>query len=207
MIIDLDLKLWLLTDASRPALSGAHYQKEAHTLTVTNGKALIVVPVRDDEDDETGIIPADVLKEATKLGKGRTALPVEVKVKAGNATLRDGRSWPLLAGPYPQVTQTIPNGIGWNRKARVILNAELLKNLADAAGAKNDVAVTLEFNTHDDGDADGGPMLATTGKAATAVIMPMRFPKSQKDKRTSADVKDGDMGARTNAANGQEVPK
>lgn len=192
MIIDTDLKLWLVTEPSRPALGGAFYDKEAHALKVTNGKSLLIVPVRDDEDDENGvIIPADALKEAAKLGKGRTALPVEVKLKGGIATLRDGRSWPVLVGSFPMLEQVIPNKLGWTRTARIMLSAELLYELADAAGAcgTNGAAhrhgvVTLEFNTHDDGDAQASPVLVTTGKATTAVIMPMRF-KSQKDKKAS----------------------
>lgn len=193
MIIDNDFRPWLLTDASRPALGGAFYDKEAHALKVTNGKALVILPVRDDENDESGIIPADALKEAAKLAKGRTALPCEIKVKGGAATLRDGRSWPLLVGQFPPLERVIPNKIGWTRTARIMLSVELLSELAEAAGAcgPNGAAfrhgiVTLEFNTHDDGDAQASPVLVTVGKATTAVIMPMRF-KSQKDK-TAADV-------------------
>ena len=192
MIISADLKLWLVTDASRGALGGALYNKEAHTLTATNGKTLIRVPVRDDEYDENGVvIPAGALKEAAKLGKGGTALPVELKVKGGVVTLRDGRVWPGVVGSFPMVEQVIPDKTGWARTARICLSAELLYELAEAAGACGGKdahgehgVVTLEFDTQADGDAQARPVLVTTGRATTAVLMPIRF-RSQKDKEAS----------------------
>lgn len=191
MIIDAEYKLWLLTEQNRmPVLAGANYDKAAHTLTVTNGKALIIVPVRDDEDDESGIIPADALKEAEKLSRGRAALPCEVKTRGGAALLRDGRSYPLIAGQFPNTEQVIPNRTGWMRPVRIMFSAELLLDLVEAAGADKSRFALLEFNTRPDGDSDGGPILVTTGKAKTAVFMPCRMGVAKEAARTSADVKE-----------------
>lgn len=197
MIIDYDFKPWLLTELKRtPALSGALYDKKEHALKVTNGKALVILPVRDDEEDEDGIIPADALKEAAKLGR-RSPLGVRISVKGGAALLPDGRSWPLIMTPgaFPCVDQVIPNKIGWTRTARIMLDAELLYQLADAAGAFGKYptrSVIMEFETDEEGDARPGPVLVTAGKARTAVLMPMRW-KSAKEK-TSADAKEDGAG-------------
>ena len=187
MIIDNDVKPWLLVDKTRRGLGGVFYDKEAHALKVTNGKVLAILPVRDDEDDESGIIPPEALKEAAKLAAGRTAVLCAVKVKEGKATLHDGRSWPLLTEKFPDTEKVIPNAAEWARPARIRLSAELLYDLADAAGACGKFGhgvVTLEFNTDEDGDACAAPVRVTTGKASAAILMPMHF-APQKDKKAS----------------------
>ena len=167
--------------SNRPILAVAYWEKEKHTITMTDGRMLLRLPVTLDEDDEgpTALIPIDVIKEAIK---GKKATPY-VGVKAGRATLLDGRSWPLLGydangkqeenpPSYPNYKVVLPRPEGWRRRVRLCINAELLASLQEAAAGEE---VTLEFETDDGGDATGDPIIITTGQAQIAVLAPKRL--------------------------------
>ncbi len=190
MIIDKDVLPELLTDETRGVLAGVFYDKEAHALRATDGKALIAVPVRDDENDDQGLIPVAALKEARKAARGRTALPMTLEVKAGRVTapFANGQSWPLLPTnpapqmPYPDFSIALPKfTAGETRTARLTIDPFLLLALWKAAGFSDvkqgkRAACVLEFALDAEDDAVSKPIKVTplSPGGQTLAFMPMK---------------------------------
>lgn len=194
MYIDSAFKPWLLcaSEARHFALQGAFLDTKKALLVVTDGKRIATFPVHDVGEDEDGIIPPEALKAAAQFGRkqGRAY----VVVKSGNALIGDGRSWPTIKCTYPNWEQVIPTGgfpaaegAAGKRKARVMLDAELLEGLVDALrkGVRN-AGATLEFMIDEDGDARQSPIIVGVGQHK-GYLMPMRMGARPK---TSADVKE-----------------
>jgi hypothetical protein len=193
MILNSKFKPWLSVNDNHPSICGVYFDKARGVLIATTGAFLTEYPVTDYAADESGIIAPDAFKEAARLG-GKSGRAVVV-VKDGRATIDDGRSWPLMPAQFPNTEQVKPAFAQPTKTARVMLDPAKLWAIAQAYGAKGAGAagLVLEFAVRDDGTCtENGAMRITQGESV-GYLMPMR---DRERPKTSADVKDGDMGAR-----------
>lgn len=174
-------------EATRLSLMGAHLDVEKKRLTATDGRILLSIPVEIDEGDESGIVPAEALKEAVKLSRSKAWRhfgPNASIVTAGKvARLLDKREFRFIDMTYPNWEKVLPQFVpGITRTVRLQFDPGLLYELAKAAGHDpKDAgrrAVTLEFMIDGEDDAAQKPMAVTVAGApagSIAVLMPMRI--------------------------------
>jgi len=132
----------------REALQGVHYNRGEKRLEATDGLVLAVCPVWLEEDEiaKTGIVPADVLKEAYSLGRAKSRTPT-LEEDDGQFTpgrvaaypysedaekeTAKGEPRPAIDCIFPNVDQIIPQ-YKENFEHIVTLDAKLLLKLAEA---------------------------------------------------------------------------
>jgi len=120
------------TDPSRTNLQNIYISRR-HALA-TNGRILAIVPVQVQEDDETGPLTPDALKHARKVSsKGLDSVQI---VLNGAQVLPDGTIMNRPDGEKPPHTFRILRDAQSNRKYRIGINADYLKDLADALGSE-----------------------------------------------------------------------
>lgn len=118
------------TDESRPNLQNI-YVTRRHAMS-TNGRYLAIVPVELQEDDETGWLSPEALKQARKVSaKGLDTVQI---VLNGGQVLPDGTIMNRPEGENPPHTFRILRQAHMNRKHLIGINAAYLKDLADALG-------------------------------------------------------------------------
>lgn len=173
MDISKDCQIWKLCNRDRGSLGGVYFDAAAGELRATDGRAAIILKVnRQEENEESGLIPLEAFKEAAKLAK--RGADIFIHVKEGKAHLADGRTFPLLLQTFPTLAAVIPNTAQWGpQRARIALNPALLATLAEAAGMGETAGLTLEFSLDDDNAARRAPVMVYVGRARVAVIMPM----------------------------------
>jgi len=155
-------------DYTRPHLAHVELDIAHKRMVATDGHALVVVPVTVEEHDASGPISKDALVAARKAVKNTNG---DAWIKANGALAVYGATLDRPeARTFPPVDQVIPK----DRKATISLNAKLLKDIADALGAKDGV-ITIGL----DGDDDpimvwGGSSKGREGEPF-AVLMPCRL--------------------------------
>ena len=118
------------TDESRPNLQNI-YVTRRHAMA-TNGRYLAIVPVVLQEDDEIGMVSPEALKHARKVSaKGLDTVQI---VLNGAQVLSDGTIMNRPEGEKPPHTFRILRDAHSNRKYRVGINANYLKDLSGALG-------------------------------------------------------------------------
>ena len=127
------------------ALNGVYLDTERKMLVASNGQALVAVPCATDDTDVSAILPADIWAE--KYGRREN---IVVKVN-GNATMRSGKTFPLVEGTFPDWKALLPNPI---LTTKVALNAKRLLALVEAMGHDGDYVCTLAFATLPNGGID-----------------------------------------------------
>lgn len=115
-------------DEVRPVLCHVAFDAEKGTLTASDSYILAQVPCEVEPGDDSGLIPADAIREA----EGRS-----LRVAGGKATLSlpDGeRSWNLLTdGVFPDAEMLLSKAP--SVPVRFGINAGLLARLSEALGA------------------------------------------------------------------------
>jgi DNA polymerase III sliding clamp (beta) subunit (PCNA family) len=118
------------TDESRPNLQNI-YVSRRHAMA-TNGRILAICPISVQEDDEIGWLSPDALKHARKVSpKGLDSIQI---VLNGAQVLPDGTIMNRPEGENPPHTFRILKDAHSNRKYRIGVNADYLKDLSDALG-------------------------------------------------------------------------
>ena len=114
------------TNDVRYYLNGIYHDKDQNVVVATNGSILARIPAVDNDDDHTGIIPLDAVKDARKQSKHEPKITIN-----GAANTINGASYPLIDGKYPDYLRVIPD-IEPGQPATITLNAKLLHELAQA---------------------------------------------------------------------------
>jgi hypothetical protein len=164
------------TDEMRPTLLAPYLdlslEGKSPRLVATDGHIMAALHVEPSEDDTTGWVSIDALKAMRKI-KGAAASEAAVICNGSCQVHPNGASFPRPeAGGriFPDFEAIINDTRGLERKATISLNADLLKRLADAMGARDSV-LTLEIA----GPADA---VLVTGAGCHAddigLIMPVR---------------------------------
>lgn len=187
MIIEKEIMPWLVAsgEEDRKSISGVYYDHAKHELQVTNGKALAVFPVTEDDADESGIIPCEAFDAAFKAARAKgSMMPPTLAVKDGKATAcfaPGAPSFPLIQGNFPNVEQVIPDFKKSRvRTAKIRINPAILHNLWRACVGKESRGATLEFQINENGESTRGAVLVSGSPyARAAVFMPMRWPGKQ----------------------------
>ena len=169
-------------DDRRPALTGVYY--DGKHLVACDGHVLVEIKIPKEEQKnlkEPKIIPKKVFQEITK-GKRAEIGEFEVngnKVKIGSNG--STQTFDIIEEPYPDYERVIPE----DKKPvlKVNLDANLLKNLADALGSVDGI-VSLTFTNDNLNEYDGYltceaaiPVEAVhdeSGFEKRAIIMPCR---------------------------------
>lgn len=127
-------------ESSRYAFNAPYYDHEAHAMIATDGRILAVVPVLDDDDDVTGLIPVDAIKVARK---GRLTNPIRAN---GTIDLL-GVSYTRPEGRFPAWRDVIPKISDIETdNVKLRIDARLLYNLSQALGSDK-VELTIDRNT------------------------------------------------------------
>lgn len=171
-------------------LNGVYFDAKAKVLVATNGHALARVKVECDKDDKTsGIIPLEAIKRIRELTKAKVkdADIVRLTPKAGGTeyqgiiTLKDGSTFVLIDGSFPDFTRVIPKAA--DRPLKIGVNAEYLEQarkflaftgfqqggiMIHATKLKDGVATdtSLVAGAHDSYPDENDPIV---------VVMPMRL--------------------------------
>lgn len=171
------------------ALHGVYYDADNKVVVATNGYILAIVPVDADDNDQSGIIPYDVVKESQKAA-GRKNPAVFDMSEAGNGTVSfPGKVGKVICdtqdGTFPKYQQIVPEEkhdyteTVPDRKEReqlgtvtITFNVNLLADLAKAMGVKGQIHMTIDL-----GDVNR-PFLVKPGMGANepraiGAIMPM----------------------------------
>ena len=113
------------TDDTRPALKGLYLDTNKSTLTSCNSHAVINYKVKIDSDDNSAILPIDLLK--TKL-KEKCEYSINGVAVRNNYTSKS--EYRLIDAKYPDIDSVTPED---DTEDRVIgIDLELLKKLYDA---------------------------------------------------------------------------
>jgi len=185
MQVDAKHKLEQLTNKrmSKYELGNVYVDHDRSVAWATNGRALAVVPI-DNDDGVTGItpIPADVYEDARK-GKpskhGQVTIFRENNEKLRYLTKTGETSTavpPIEKGKIPPVYETIPKS---KSKVCMVIDLRLLNQVAAALGAKsNSITIIIpETSAYQEGDTFlvNGPIrirAAVDSHEALGVMMP-----------------------------------
>ena len=155
------------TDYARhPALTAPYLDlKDAASpmLVATDGHALVALSVTTEDGDTEGAIPVEAIKQARKCG----AIGTPTIAANGACVLPNGVSIPRESVEFPNWRQLVPKAAS---DLRIILNAELLKRIADALGSDT---VELRFGTTP--TADVIQVRAHDASIGFGLLMPARF--------------------------------
>lgn len=142
-----DLTKVVSKDDSRPTLRCAYLDVDRQVLEATDSYRLASIAVEIEEDDVSGLVPAEALaalKKATKRGYPEPSLHCWKQV----VVLRDERQgirqeWTRPEGQFPNIPSLIPSE-DVRHEFRVGLNAKMLADLAAGLGSEKDTVV-LQF--------------------------------------------------------------
>lgn len=155
-------------DTTRGMLTQVQLDAVNKVAVATCGHFLVQVPV-DPEENKSGPIPTEALKQAAKLDKDHADLSVDLG--ANSARLTNGTTFPREdRGKFPEYQRVIP-GVR-DGEVSIAFNAKYLATIAEALGVKKGDGVTITFdpaNSH-------GPIVvrAQQDSKALGVLMPMR---------------------------------
>lgn len=143
---------------------------EGNRLVATNGRALAVITVEREKDDTDGLIPADAVQSAVKMGAKDTDAQIEAD---GELVVRDATKefrFDRPDGEFPKWAAVVPTGKPI-ATSEIRFNAKLLLALAQSIGAEKDApCVRIEFR------GEGKPMKVFVDggdDSAFGVLMPI----------------------------------
>jgi DNA polymerase III sliding clamp (beta) subunit (PCNA family) len=133
------IELAASNEESRYTLRAVQINKETKQAIATNGHILAVVPCEMSDEDHTGLISPDSIKQIRAMQKRSKGVPVNVLVngKATATGTNEKAEFELVVGQFPRVDAVIPKGEGYEGECTIALNADLLLQLAKAIGARN----------------------------------------------------------------------
>lgn len=150
-----------------------HAMLDGTDLVATNGRILVVVPVKTDDDDTDGLVSKKAIVEARKGiptgGVTKIGCNAGLHLEAQGMTLE--RPFQESTGSFPDWKQVVPEEESTVRK--VTLSASLLRNLAEAMAA-DAVTLHLQADKDDNGNLIHRAILVSSRESeAYGVIMPI----------------------------------
>lgn len=156
MLIHRDYKLEKLVSDERTRggrTDQVRFEAQEKVLLATDGMALVVVPVKECEQDVSGFISPETIKSARKAGSTTPYHGLLRAKTAGEIYLKDGSMHPRV-DPKEDYLNFSPIFASMQPTVRIGLSVQRLHDMAMAMGATGDKQVTLEI-TLDAETSDG----------------------------------------------------
>lgn len=148
-------------DEMRPVLTAVRFDADKGTLAATNSYIAACVPCEVEEGDESGLIPAEAVREAKRNS---------LRIADGKATLQlpgGERTWKLIEGTFPDLDKIIAETPALDYPFGV--NARLLADLSRAIAERDDSPAVLHpIHPHKG-------ILVTSPNGASGVIMTVKL--------------------------------